>query len=167
MDDKLRKVYYDPKHPGSFGGVDRLYQNVKNELNITKRQVQDWLSRQDTYTLHKPIQRRFKRNRVFVTAIDEQWELDLVDMTSLKKYNKQYKFLITCIDVLSKYAWVIPIKNKSADTMLNAIKKLLSGKRKPLKIHTDKGTEFTNKTYISLRQTMKQKPASSKDLIDL
>ena len=59
---------------------------------------------QDTYTLHKPARRNFKRNRVIVGGIDEQWQMDLADMQSLKEYNDGYGYLLVCIDVFSKYA---------------------------------------------------------------
>ncbi|KAJ8034802.1 hypothetical protein HOLleu_21801 [Holothuria leucospilota] len=71
--------------------------------------------------------------------------MDLADLSSLSRYNKGYKFLLTCIDVLSKFAWVIPLKNKSGRTLLQAVKKILSSGRKPQQIHTDRGTEFVNK----------------------
>ena len=72
MDDYLAKVYYDPQRSGGFGGVNRLYDDVKKEgkFNVSRSKIKDWLMRQDTYTLHKPICRNFKRNRVIVGGID-------------------------------------------------------------------------------------------------
>ncbi len=69
--------------------------------------------KQDTYILHKPIQRNFKRNRVIVGGIDEQWQMDLADMQSLQKLKDGYSYLLVCIDFLSTYTWVVPLKNKS------------------------------------------------------
>ena len=60
---------------------------------------------QDTYTLHKPAHRNIKRNRVIVGGgggIDEQWQMDLADMQSLKQYNDGYRYLLVCIDVIFK-----------------------------------------------------------------
>ena len=61
MDKYLSSVYYDPKQSGVLGGVDRLYDDVKKEgkFNITRKQIKEWLVKQDTYTLHKPICRHF------------------------------------------------------------------------------------------------------------
>ena len=61
------------------------------------------------YLYSIPVRYRFKRNRVIVGAIDEQWEADLVIMDLLAKYNNNYKYILTMIDVFSKYAWVIII----------------------------------------------------------
>ena len=67
-------------------------------------------------------------------------------MQSLSKYNKGIKYLLCAIDLFSKYAWVIPIKDKKWTSIVNAFKKILSdSNRKPNKIWVDQGTEFYNK----------------------
>jgi len=79
----LGKVYYDPKHAALFTSVAKLVTGGKNN----KRAVEEWLSGQDTYTLHKPVGKRFTRNLYTVTNIDDVWEMDLADLSSLLKYN--------------------------------------------------------------------------------
>ena len=71
------------------------------------------------------------------------WQADLVDMSAISKYNDGYKFLLTCIDVFSKYAWAIPLKNKSSKSVVAAFE-LSFGDRRPANLQTDKGTEFVN-----------------------
>ena len=152
VDEYLTSVYYDPKRPGSFGGAESLYRDVKEEgkLKISRKQISDWLASQDTYTLHKPARRNFKRNRVIVGGIDEEWQLDLADTQSLKRYNDGYRYLLVCIDVFSKYAWIVPIKSKTGSALVEAFKVILSAGRKPQKIMTDQGTEFFNKSFQTL-----------------
>ncbi|XP_028397219.1 uncharacterized protein LOC114521028 [Dendronephthya gigantea] len=146
MNEYLSSVYYDPKRSGGFGGVDRLYKDVKKEgkFRISRKKIKQWLMEQDTYTLHKPVRRNFKRGRVITGNIDQFWQMDLADLQSLQKFNDGYRYLLVCIDVLSKYAWVIPLKNKQEEAF-----KLLSG-RKPEKIMTDQGTEFLNRHFRGL-----------------
>jgi len=79
----LGKVYYDPKHAAGFTSVAKLVKACKNN----KRAVEEWLSGQDTYTLHKPVGKSFTRNLYTVTNIDDVWEMDLADLGSLLKYN--------------------------------------------------------------------------------
>ena len=79
------------------------------------------------------------------SEIDEQWQMDLADMQSMQKFNNGYRYLLVCIDVFSKYAWVIPLKNKTGPSLVDALKKILSSGRKPQKIFTDQGTEFLNR----------------------
>ena len=76
-------------------------------------------------------------------------------MQSLSKYNKGIKYLLCAIDLFSKYAWVVPIKDKKETSIVNAFKKIISGKseaeskgrRKPNKIWVDQGSELYNKSF--------------------
>ena len=151
---RLQEIYYNPKHPASFSGVDALLRALKEEGKIDAKHsdVKKWLEKQLTYTLHKPIRRRFPRGRVLVSGVDWQWESDLVDLSSLSRYNNGYKWLVTTIDVLSKYAWVVPMKDKTGKSLVEAFKKILKGGRKPTKLHTDHGTEFLNKQFQAFLQ---------------
>ena len=68
-------------------------------------------------------------------------------MQSLSKYNKGIKYLLCAIDLLSKYGWVIPIKDKKGTSIVNAFKKIISKRRKPNKIWVDQGREFCNQSF--------------------
>ena len=59
-----------------------------------------------------------------VLGMNEQFVMDLVDLQKLAKWNKGYKYLLTVIDVLSKYAWVEPLKSKSAAQLVAALERL-------------------------------------------
>lgn len=80
-----------------------------------------------------------------VSGIDDQWQADLVDVRALSRYNRGFQFLLTCIDIFSKYAWVIPLKNKTGISLTKAFKQILKSGRRPLKLQTDKGSEFFNR----------------------
>ena len=112
--DFLSDYYFNTKSPVAFTSPLALYQEAKKRYpSLTFRQVKSSLLSKDTYTLHKPVRYNFPRNRVIVTEIDDQWQADLVDISSLARFNKGYKFLLTCIDVFSKFAWVVSLKNSS------------------------------------------------------
>ena len=68
-------------------------------------------------------------------------------MQSLSKYNKGIKYLLCAIDLFSKYAWVIPIKDKKGTSIVNAFQKIISKGRKPNKIWVDQGSEFYNQSF--------------------
>ena len=79
---------------------------------------------------------------------DNIWDVDLADMQLLSKYNKGYKFLLCVIDIFSKYAWVIPLKDKKGISIVNAFQIILKeSNRKPNKIWVDKGSEFYNNSF--------------------
>ena len=169
---QLSKIYYDPEDSGSYGGVDRLFKRAK-ELGIdgvTRENVSKFLRNQRSYSLHKPSRRNFRRNKTVVSGIDAQWQADLADMQGLSRFNGGNKYLLTCIDIFSKFAWVIPTKDKSAHVMLDAFKKLFqeAHPRKPQRLQTDRGREFLNKEVknylqnkeIELFQTHSDKKAA-------
>ena len=138
--DNLKEIYYDPSRVGSFGGVNAL-------SKVTDRKnVKDWLIEQETYTLHKPVRRKYKRRAMICVGLDHLWQCDLADLTSLAAHNDGFKFLLTCIDCFSRYAWVIPIKNKRASTVTEAFASILEH-RKPTFLQSDKGSEFVNSTF--------------------
>ena len=94
----LFDYYFDTKSPVAFTSPLALYREAKRRYpSLNFRQVKTWLQSKDTYTLHKPVRYNFPRNRVIVTEYDGQWQADLVDISSLARFNKGYKFLLTCM----------------------------------------------------------------------
>ena len=93
--------------------------------------------------LHKPIIKNFKRRKVYSSFKDNIWGVDLADMQLISKYNKGIRYLLCVIDSFSRYAWVIPLKNKKGESIVEGFKKILNdSNRKPNKIWVDHGTEF-------------------------
>ena len=74
-------------------------------------------------------------------------------MQSLSKYNKGIKYLLCAIDLFSKYAWVIPIKDKKGVSIVKAFQKIISKGRKPNKIWVDQGSEFYNNFFKDFLKT--------------
>ena len=72
------------------------------------------------------------------------WDADLADMQLIRTFNKKLRFLLCVIDLFSKYAWGLPLKDKKGVTIANAFQNILNdSKRKLNKIWVDKGSEFT------------------------
>ena len=99
--------------------------------------------------LRKPIIRKLKRRKVYSSFKDNIWGVDLADMQLISKYNKGIRHLLCVIDLFSKYAWVLPLKDKKEVTTVSAFQKILdNSKRKPSKIWTDQGGEFYNSSFL-------------------
>ena len=114
---------------------------VKNE-NISNKELAE--------ELHKPNIKNFKKRKVQSPFIDNIWGADLADMKFISKFNKIIRFLLCVIDIFSKYAWVIPLKDKKAITITNVFQKILNeSKHKPNKIWVDKGSEFYKRSTKS------------------
>ena len=134
----MERVYYDPSNPGSFGGVAPLVRQTRSN------QAKNWLSSQDAYTLHKPVRRLFSRRKTYAKGIDDLFQADLSDMQNLSRYNDGYRFILTCVDVFSKRAFAIPLKDKRGPSVAVAFEKIFKDKV-PVLLQTDRGTEFLNK----------------------
>ena len=96
--------------------------------------------------LHRQIIWKFKRHKVY-SFFRDIWGVDLADMQSLSKYNKRIKYLLCAIDLFSKYAWVVPLKDKRGITIVNAFQKIISKGRKANKMWFDQGGEFYNNLF--------------------
>ena len=75
MEKTLSSIYLDPSHPASFGGMDAVYRELKEQgkNKISRKQVKECSSQQDIYTLHKPAQKHYRRIRVIVSGKDAQF----------------------------------------------------------------------------------------------
>ena len=102
------KVYYDPET--RFCGINEL----SRKTGLSQKVVSDFLHQQDVYTKHKSLIRKFKRRRIYVSHVDNQWQTDLMFVYKFarSKYNDGTKYLLMVIDCFSKYAWAIPLKDK-------------------------------------------------------
>ena len=110
--DYLEKIYYDPQHPGSFGGVDKLQgrrQEGKYVLGRTK--IRKWLETQETFGLHRHIIRMFRRRKVIAPFIDYLWDADTAVMKSFAKVNQGYAYFILAIDVFSRFVHTFPLRS--------------------------------------------------------
>ena len=128
---------------------------------MDKQQQQQLLAKE----VFSPQITKFRRERIIPLHKVEIWSADLIDKSSLSKYNNNYKYILTVIDIFTKYAWAIPLKNKSGLSITNGFKIVLSEhpqrgsesqhscsstRRKPEKLWVDRSNEFYNKTFKSL-----------------
>ena len=101
--------------------------------------------------LHKSIVRKFKRREVYSAFKDNIWAADLADMQLISKFNKGFRFLLCVIDIYSKYALIVPLKDKKGISIVNGFQSILKkSNRKPNKIWVDIGSEFYKRSMKSL-----------------
>ena len=108
---------------------------IKNEINQNQQLANE---------LHKPIIRKFKKRKVYLPFKDNIWGVDLAD--------KGIRYLLCVMDLFSKYAWVVPLKDKKGVSIVNVFQKILdSSKRKSNEIWVDQGSDQGNSTIICLK----------------
>ncbi|UYV76776.1 hypothetical protein LAZ67_14001996 [Cordylochernes scorpioides] len=135
----LEEIYYNPET--GYRGINDLVRKT----GYSQKEVSEFLHKQDVYTLHKPIKKKFETRIVYAPYKDYQWVSDLAFMQK----DKGFKYILTIIDAFTKYAWAIPIRNKTGDEITNAFREIFK-ERKPERMQTDKGTEFINSVTQNL-----------------
>ena len=139
--DKAFKVASDPKYDGYQRGlasmVYKFFDKKSSGTGITNE-----INYQLANEVHKAIIRKFKKRKVYSSFRDNIWGVDLADMQSLSKYNKGIKYLLCAIDLFSKYAWVIHLKNKKGTSIVNAFQKKIQKQENLIKYGSIKAVNF-------------------------
>ena len=142
MRDKAFKIASDPKYDGYQRGLASMVYRFFDKKSIGSGVATIEPNYQLANKLHKQIIRKFKRQKVYSSFRDNIWGVDLADIQSLSKYNKEIKYLLCAIDLFSKYAWVVPLKDKRGISIVNAFPKIVSRGRKPNKYGLIKMVNF-------------------------
>lgn len=141
IEERLKTIYYDPKHPAALSSAPVLASAAKVSIPRT----QTWLKSQPTYALHRAARKRYPTRRYYVNDIDEQWQADLADMNDVQRWNDGYRYILTVIDILSRYGWARPLKTKRGIEVAAAFQSIFDAdSRIPRRIQTDQGKEFEN-----------------------
>ena len=126
--------FFDKKSMGS--GFKKLKNTTKPSSSIL------------TNELHKPIIKKFNKRKLYSQFKDNIWGVELVDMQSLSRKNKGINYLLYAIDLYSKYAFVVPLKDEKGISIVNAFDKIIKqSNRKPNEIWVDQGGEFYNNVF--------------------
>ena len=152
IDKYLSSIYFKPDHPASYAGPEKLYKTIKKEgkYSISRKKINEWISKQDGYSLQRHINRKFDRPRVVVSGIDNMWDVDTGYMNRYSKTNKDYKYIMLAIDVFSKHVWTRPLKFRLGKESTKQMTSILKEGRIPHVIRTDNGTEYKNSKFKSI-----------------
>ena len=149
MENKIRNLYNDPEI--GLIGVNAFHEKlIENGIDIDLDELKRILSKEDSYTINKPAKKKYVTRKVIAYYVYEQLQADLVFMDNKQgapaKQNDNIKYLLTIIDVLSKYAWVMPLKDKTGKSITEAFEPIIKNINIKL-LQVDKGTEFYNNTF--------------------
>lgn len=101
--------------------------------------------------LHRPARKHYRRRHVLMIGIDNHWQADLVDVSSIAKFNRKHSFILTVIDTFSKFGFARGLKSKHGEEVTKAMKSIFEeSKRVCVKLETDRGKEFYNKHFQKL-----------------
>ena len=141
---KAFNIAKDPKYDGYQRGLASVvYKLFDKNISGTRIKNENIFDKELAIELHKRIIRNFNLRKEHSLFIDNIWGEDLTDMQVISKFNKELKFLLCVIDIYSKYAWVIPLKDIKGIAITNAFQTVIKESNpKPNKIWVDKVTEF-------------------------
>ena len=145
LKNKAFDIAKDPKYDGYQRGLaSMVYKFFDSKVSRSgAKRIHE--NKQLANELHEPIIRKFEKRKVYSTFKDNIWGVDLADMQLLSKCNKGIRFLLCIIDIFSKYAWVVTLKDKKGISIVKAFQIILKqSNKKPNKIWVDKGSEFYN-----------------------
>ena len=148
----LHDVYFNLESPAAYSSPMRVLSEVRRHglyKNVGLHRVKKYLSGFASYGLYKPRLNKTRHPRVRIQAVYQQLCIDLCDVSRDSIDNSGTKFLFIGVDALSKYAYAIPLKNKTADEVVRAMDSILS-KRKYESAYSDLGSEFTNSKFVHL-----------------
>jgi hypothetical protein len=144
IEKKILDNYRTPGHPTSFGGIQTIYKYYGKEIPIKK--IREIMKHSNTYTLHKES-RRTQRNPYYIYHKRQQFQIDLIDVQELSMFNEGINFLLTCIDVFTKKAFVRVCKNKSAREVVAKFSSIVEEGGAPETLISDKGSEIKNRLF--------------------
>ena len=125
---------------------------------LGKAKIRKWLETQETFVLHRQINRKFRRRKVIAPFIDYQWDADTAVMKSFVKVNQGYAYFILAIDVFSRFVHTFPLRSTRGQETAPALGTFFRTGRKPVKLRTDKGTEYRNRDVERLLKREKCGP---------
>ena len=149
--DKAFNIEKNPNYDGHQRGLASMVYKFFDKKSAEWGGVNNNENLKLANELHKPIIRKFKKRKVYSSFKDNIWGVDLADMQLISKYNKGIKYLLCVIDLFSKYAFVVPLKDKKGATITDAFQSILDkSKKKPNKMWVDQGSEFYNNNFKKL-----------------
>ena len=126
LKDKAVNIAKNPKYGGYQRGLaSMVYKCFHKKLKGGGVNIPLEFNEQLAKELHKPIIINFKKRTVYSGFKDNIWGVDLADIQLMSKFNKGFRFLLCVIDIFSKYAWVVPLKDKKGDSIVDAFQKIL------------------------------------------
>jgi hypothetical protein len=142
----LKKLYYDASTGFTSGA--KLYVKAKEiDSKITMKLVKEFLDNQATHQITKQVKKNKDYSTIISPSIKNNYQMDIFYLPHPKQ-NKNFKYLLTCIDVYSRYAFVKPMKTKGGEETLKNFLEMIQEQGKPTNLNIDEGKEFKYKQFV-------------------
>lgn len=144
---EIRRSYLNRRFTGAFSALSGFLRNRQKWKD--RRKVDKELRKLESYSLHRPIRRKFKRRRTLVNFINEIWQADLKILgRDMIAANRPYTCILFCIDTLSKKLWTRFLKDKTPKSVISAFRSIFKeAKATPVFLFTDQGADVVVITW--------------------
>ena len=143
----LKELYYNPKT--GLQSKQKLYKKAKErDASITLKKVEDFLQQQATHQITKQVKKNKEYNTIISPSVRNNYQLDIFYLPNPKQ-NGNYKYLLTCIDVYSRYAFVRKMKTKTGEETIENFKKMITENGVCKNLNIDDGKEFQYKPFTT------------------
>ena len=158
IDSFLQNIYYNTRHPASFSSAETLYNYIieNTDMKIPRKNIKIWLSKQESYTAHRPVRRTFKRPRVLAFYKNYQWDTDTANMMKYKKQNDGFGYFAVFIDIFTRFLYTQAMKTLTGREMVSVLNKIFQKSLdQPHILRSDQGSEYVNRevrTFLKERK---------------
>jgi hypothetical protein len=146
MQKLISDTFYDPKY--GMQSATKLYNKLRDK-GITLKQVKDFIEKQEGYQLNKQPVKVKHYFPIVAKYENEIFQVDLADMSDITTTNSYYRWLLCCVDVFTRKAYVVPMKNKTSISVTTAMHHVIE-QSKPVIINCDQGSEFISREFKQL-----------------
>ncbi len=141
----LKKQYGTPGAPLAFGGINLIKRYYGNALSI--KDIENFLAGSRSYTLHREFKRP-KYNPFYCRKLRQQFQVDLIEIRQVARYNNNFNYILVCTDIFSRYLWARLLRRKTGEETLQQFQDILNeAKTLPKTLHVDRGAEMRNKLF--------------------
>jgi len=156
----LKNIYFDPKTPASFSGLEKIWTHIKTDPNkppeVTKEKLKQWLEKQETYQVFTRPPRKYDTEAIIVESIGEICDADILQLPGdSPKLNKNFKFLLAVIDLFSRKVWAKLLKTKASSETAKAFEEILNDGLVCQNLRTDAGGEFKGHKFQEMLKKKK------------
>ena len=162
VSDIVSNIFTNLNNLAAYSSIDNVFKEVRKvNKKISRTQVMNELYKNRTYTIHKPIRKIFKRLVTIPDGFMSDLQADLADFQQVASQNDGFRYLLVCVDVLSRRIFTAPVKSKGSKDMMDAFDRVfetMPNEMIPLRIFTDKGVEFEAKEmkeYFKKKEILK------------
>ena len=146
IDNYLKSVYFNPKSPVAFSGLQKVWNYIKHDKKVTKNELKDFLLEQDVYTSYLPSKKKFLRPKVVSPYLNYMWMTDTGYMIKFNEANEGYSYFVVFIDTFSRYLIAEPLKSLRGAEMTKVLRAIFE-KNKCENLYSDSGSEYTSKVF--------------------